>query len=46
MDSSGHMWAKGVISGGSHLGGSGSCDIYFAEITDAVNALPGDVATS
>lgn len=39
-DSNGQVHAKGV-----HSGGGGSCTEFFTEITDAVNALPGDIAT-
>ncbi|MFE1953650.1 S1 family peptidase [Streptomyces sp. NPDC059524] len=44
VDGAGQVWAKGVYSGGT-LGGSDDCYVYFTEITDAVNALPGDIAT-
>ncbi|WP_134103349.1 hypothetical protein [Kribbella pratensis] len=39
VDSNGQVQAKGVISG------AGPNRQYFTEITDAVNALPGDIAT-
>ncbi|MGC9665458.1 S1 family peptidase [Planosporangium sp. 12N6] len=39
-DSNGQVHAKGVTSGGAS-----GCTGFFTEITDAVNALPGDVAT-